>query len=97
MYPLPSNRPMGDVRQYDIKVNDSGALRLSLPKIFVEHMGNNVPEKFKGEDQVLEVQPASENKSEGLLDKIIEISIVKKVLLKIYNVIFRLYYDSKRK
>lgn len=41
--PLPTKRPMGQVRALDIAVNELGYLRLSTPEWWVEHMGNSVP------------------------------------------------------
>lgn len=42
--PIPSTRPMGDVRQLDERINAAGFLRLSTPEWHVEHMGNVLPE-----------------------------------------------------
>ncbi|MBI3160587.1 MAG: glycosyltransferase [Chloroflexi bacterium] len=44
LLPIPSTRPMGDVRQLDERINAAGALRLSTPEWYVEHMGNVPPE-----------------------------------------------------
>lgn len=46
--PLPSNRPMGDVRQIDIAINESGYLRLSTSDWWVEHMGNSLRDWHPG-------------------------------------------------
>ena len=40
--PIPSNRPMGEVRQLDIAIDESGFLRLSTSEWWVEHMGNSL-------------------------------------------------------
>jgi glycosyltransferase involved in cell wall biosynthesis len=38
--PIPSNRPMGEVRSLDVAVNAAGYLRLSTSQWWVQHMGN---------------------------------------------------------
>lgn len=43
LLPIPSQRPMGDVRQLDERINAAGYLRLSTPDWHVEHMGNTLP------------------------------------------------------
>jgi hypothetical protein len=40
--PIPSNRPMGEVRQLDIAIDESGYLRLSTSEWWVEHIGNSL-------------------------------------------------------
>jgi hypothetical protein len=40
--PLPSQRPMGQVRSLDIAVDQLGLLRLSTPEWWVEHLGNTL-------------------------------------------------------
>jgi glycosyltransferase involved in cell wall biosynthesis len=41
--PIPSRRPMGEVRQLDVAINERGYLRLALPDWTVRHMGNTLP------------------------------------------------------
>jgi glycosyltransferase involved in cell wall biosynthesis len=40
--PLPSERPMGQVRALDIALNAKGYLRLSTPNWWVQHLGNTL-------------------------------------------------------
>ena len=42
LLPIPSNRPMGQVRLLDIALNNAGFLRFSTPDWWVQHMGNTV-------------------------------------------------------
>jgi len=42
LLPIPSNRPMGQVRLLDIALNDAGFLRFCTPDWWVRHMGNTV-------------------------------------------------------
>jgi len=53
--PIPSKRPMGQVRLLDIALNEGGYLRLSTPEWWVRHMGNSIPSDI---DQ--NVKPSSE-------------------------------------
>jgi hypothetical protein len=41
--PLPSQRPMGQVRSLDVALNELGYLRLATPAWWVQHMGNTLP------------------------------------------------------
>ena len=45
--PIPSRRPMGEVRLLDIALNERGYLRLTTPDWWVEHMGNVLADRFK--------------------------------------------------
>lgn len=40
--PIPSERPMGQVRLLDVALNQAGYLRLATPDWWVQHMGNTV-------------------------------------------------------
>ena len=44
LLPIPSNRPMGEVRMLDIALNEAGYLRLCTRDWWVEHMGNTLIE-----------------------------------------------------
>jgi glycosyltransferase involved in cell wall biosynthesis len=43
--PIPSKRPMGQVRLLDIAINDKGYLRLCTGQWHVQHIGNTLPDK----------------------------------------------------
>ena len=45
--PIPSERPMGQVRSLDIALDQSGYLRLSTPEWWVQHLGNTL-QGFQG-------------------------------------------------
>jgi len=55
--PIPSQRPMGQVRKLDSALNAKGYLRLSTPEWWVQHMGNTL-QNF---DQPPSKSPASNN------------------------------------
>ena len=42
LLPIPSQRPMGQVRLLDIALNESGYLRFCTPEWWVHHMGNTL-------------------------------------------------------
>jgi glycosyltransferase involved in cell wall biosynthesis len=42
LLPLPSRRPMGEVRMLDITLNNAGYLRFCTPNWWVEHLGNRL-------------------------------------------------------
>jgi glycosyltransferase involved in cell wall biosynthesis len=59
--PLPSQRPMGQVRSLDIAINQLGYLRLSTPEWWVEHLGNTLQGsdfEAKSDQSRLERRPA---------------------------------------
>lgn len=43
--PIPSNRPMGQVRILDEKINAKGYLRLCMDQWYAQHMGNTLPDE----------------------------------------------------
>ena len=89
--PLKSHRPLGDDRQFDILINESGFLRLTVPEMVVEHMGNRVPERLKAE-----TSSKSEGRKPSGFSAIFELTLVKKVLMRVYNTIFNIYFDTER-
>ncbi len=42
LLPIPSNRPMGEVRMLDIAINEAGYLRFCTTDWWIEHMGNTL-------------------------------------------------------
>ncbi len=46
--PIPSERPMGQVRLLDIAINEGGFLRLCTSQWWVQHMGNVLEPEFQG-------------------------------------------------
>lgn len=85
--PFQMDRPMGQVRQLDTRVNEAGLLRLMTGRPLVQNMSNTLPPE--------------ERKKAGLPDRaarqgkaarrFFEFPAVKKPLLAAYDWIFRLY------
>ncbi|MBI9049627.1 MAG: glycosyltransferase family 2 protein [Anaerolineaceae bacterium] len=85
--PFRMDRPMGQVKQLDERMNQSGYLRLMPVKAYAMNLSNTLRD----------VKPAagsSETKTgNGIKYKLLDIPILKKGLLFFYNRIFHWYYD----
>ena len=82
--PFQMDRPMGQVRQLDTRINEKGYLRLMTETPCAMNMSNTLDDSVK----VAEKQETGKK-------SIAEIPVVKKVLLGLYNRIFHLYYDKR--
>ncbi len=82
--PFRMDRPMGQVKQLDNRMNEKGYLRLMPETPYAMNMSNTL-------DSSVETAKRQETKKNSLADN----PIVKKVLLGIYNRIFHLYYDNR--
>lgn len=79
--PFEMERPMGQVRSLDEQMNAAGYLRLTTCEPLVKHLGNNLE---TGGDNAYRAQARS--------GRLFDLPPVKKVLLRIYDEIFRLYH-----
>ncbi|HZD56838.1 MAG TPA: glycosyltransferase family A protein [Anaerolineales bacterium] len=63
--PIPTDRPMGQVRSLDIALNQKGYLRLSTSDWWVQHLGNTIRnfDKFPGKEG--ELTPTKEHFARG--------------------------------
>jgi len=86
MVPLQMDRPMGQVRSLDEKLNQAGYLRLSTCQPLVRHLGNRLDLKL--EDRV-SAGPRTTARNENFF---FNLSPVKRSLLWLYDRIFRLYF-----
>ncbi|MBT3240600.1 MAG: glycosyltransferase [Chloroflexi bacterium] len=78
------DKPLGPDRELDVWFNDNGYLRLCLNKPLVRHMGNR-----------LEKKSGFQSSTKGSLKKrILNNRIVRAVLLRTYNRIFKLYFED---
>lgn len=82
--PFRMDRPMGQVRQLDTRINEKGYLRLMTETPCAMNMSNTLDDSVK----------TAERQETGK-KSIAEIPVVKKVLLGLYNRIFHLYYDKR--
>jgi len=86
--PLDMDKPMGQVRQLDKRMNDAGLLRLMVSDPLAMNMSNTLG-YLRGELK----QAAGRKKRVSVGKRILEVGLVKKILLAIYNKIFTWYYS----
>lgn len=85
--PFNMERPMGQVRQLDERMNDAGYLRLMPTDALAMNMSNtlrNMPGM---------VSKIEEKKLHGGFNFLLDFPLIKRVLLTVYDLIFRWYYD----
>ena len=85
--PFDMDKPMGQVRQLDRRMNDAGLLRLMVPDPLAMNMSNTLG-YLRGE-----LEQAGRKKRLSFGKRVLEVGFVKKVLLAVYNRIFSWYYS----
>jgi len=80
--PFEMDKPMGQVRQLDERMDKAGYLRLMPAERYVQNMSNTLPAELSS-------APVSRRRSS--LQRFWELPPVKKPLLTLYNMIFQLY------
>lgn len=92
--PLKMDRPMGQVRSLDEKLNNEGYLRLTTAERLVKHLGNrlessglDVPEKTHRSD-------SQRGRFSAFGRKLRNLPIVRRSLLWLYDQIFRMYFSK---
>ena len=86
--PFDMDKPMGQVRQLDKRMNDAGLLRLMVSDPLAMNMSNTLG-YLRGELG----KEKERGKKEGLKRRMLETGPVKKMLLALYNKIFSWYYS----
>ena len=86
--PFDMDRPMGQVKQLDQRVNDQGYLRLMPVKFLAQNMSNRTDWIHRPEDTKDPVKMVDSNRK-----RFLSIPLVKRVLLGAHDRIFRWYYD----
>ena len=89
--PFEMDKPMGQVRQLDKRMNDAGLLRLMVSDPLAMNMSNTLG-YLRGE---LGKESGKERRKrkEGLARRVLEMGPIKKLLLVVYNKIFNWYYS----
>ena len=93
--PFDMDKPMGQVRQLDKRMNDAGLLRLMVSDPLAMNMSNTLGYlrgELKHSDEYLR-QATGSKKRVSVGKRILEMGFVKKILLTIYNKIFSWYYS----
>jgi glycosyltransferase involved in cell wall biosynthesis len=86
--PFEMDKPMGQVRQLDKRMNDAGLLRLMVSDPLAMNMSNTLG-FLRGE-----LKGGNKKKRHAPLGKrVLELGPIKKILLAIYNKIFNWYYS----
>ena len=85
--PFDMDKPMGQVRQLDKRMNDAGLLRLMVSDPLAMNMSNTLG-YLRGE-----LRDAGKKKSISFGKRVLEIGFIKKMLLSVYNKIFNWYYS----
>lgn len=86
MTPFEMDRPMGQVRALDQKLNEAGYLRLCTPQVYVRHLGNRLGTGHGPDHR--DVREAHT----GLGKRLLNLPPIRRSLLKVYDRIFRLYF-----
>lgn len=86
--PFDMDKPMGQVRQLDKRMNDAGLLRLMVSDPLAMNMSNTLG-YLRGELK----QVAGGKKRVSFGKRILEVGFIKKMLLAMYNKIFSWYYS----
>jgi hypothetical protein len=85
--PFDMDRPMGQVKQLDRRMNEAGLLRLMPVEPLVMNMSNSLRGLYA---------PATKQKRAGRRRLILDLPPVKSILLKLYGQIFRWYFDRDK-
>jgi len=85
--PFDMDKPMGQVRQLDKRMNEAGLLRLMVSDPLAMNMSNTLG-YLRGE-----LKGRERKKHISFGKRVLEIGFIKKILLAIYNKIFSWYYS----
>jgi glycosyltransferase involved in cell wall biosynthesis len=85
--PFDMDKPMGQVRQLDKRMNDAGLLRLMVSDPLAMNMSNTLG-YLRGD-----LKSGEKKKRVSFGKRLAELSPIKKFLLAVYNKIFKIYYE----
>jgi glycosyltransferase involved in cell wall biosynthesis len=93
--PFDMDKPMGQVRQLDKRMNDAGLLRLMVSDPLAMNMSNTLGYlrgELKVQNPSTSLRAGSKRKA-GFGKRLLEVGFIKKTLLAVYNKIFNWYYS----
>lgn len=85
--PFDMDRPMGQVKQLDKRMNEAGFLRLMTPDPYADNMSNTL------KVNTLDRSSNAATKKVSRKYKLLDFPLIKKLLLGLHHRIFLLYYD----
>ncbi len=88
--PFSMDRPMGQVRQLDQRMNEAGYLRLMVSDPLAMNMSNTLRNAPGGT-----AKRAVNRASSGRMTALLDLPPVRRTLLSLYDTIFRWYYDRQ--
>jgi glycosyltransferase involved in cell wall biosynthesis len=90
--PIPSERPMGQVRLLDIALNEKGYLRFTTPDWWVQHMGNTLQDEFKTSEGQSTSKSAKRSSTKIWHAKIWRLKPLRKIINWLYHRTFEILY-----
>jgi hypothetical protein len=88
--PFDMDKPMGQVRQLDKRMNDAGLLRLMVSDPLAMNLSNTLG-YLRGE--LKENGKSKREKQKSIKRRVLELGPIKRMLLAVYNKIFSWYYS----
>ena len=89
--PFDMDKPMGQVRQLDHRMNEAGLLRLMVPDALAMNMSNTLG-YLRGE-LGMRSEKVKSKKGRSWKRRVLELGPIKRILLAVYNKIFSWYYS----
>jgi len=87
--PLDLSRPLGQVLKLDEMVNQRGYLRLMTAQPYTMNLSNSV--------ELPSTQPMDVTAQRTKRKRLVDIPLIKSPLMRLYNAIFNLYYDERKR